>query len=154
MPQLGSVQDDSFSFFSKPAFRVDGREMNLNDLEKKLILPKFRDGRLHFALNCASGGCPKLPRDAFTPDKVHAQLKREARRFISEPRNVAYDAAAGTLALSEIFKWYRGDFGKTPQKVIGFINKHRPKADPIPVTTPITYVEYDWRLNDKSLPKR
>jgi hypothetical protein len=145
------VDEKLYSFFRDPDFQVDGKEVDLDDLEKKVIRKKFRDGRVHFALNCASGGCPRLPREAFAPGKVGAQLDREARRFCNEPRNVSYDPGSKTVKLSMIFKWYKDDFGGD---VIAFINKYRDAKDAIPADAKIDHVEYDWRLNDPSLPVR
>ena len=154
LPKLKRVDESAYSFFRNPDFQVDGREINLDGLEKKTIRPRFKDARVHFALNCASGGCPKLPREAFTPEKVGAQLDKESKRFCNEPRNVRYDAAQKTVTLSMIFKWYQEDFGGSEAAVLTFINRHRAPADQIPADTQIKYVDYDWRMNDKSLPVR
>lgn len=154
IPGLQRVDQGLYSFFRNPDFQVNGRDLDLDDLEKKVIRPRFKDGRIHFALNCASGGCPKLPRDAFTPDKVQAQLDAESRRFCGEARNVSYDAAKGTVRLSMIFKWYKDDFGGGDRAVLAFINKYRAADAQVPVDAKISYIDYDWRMNDKSLPTR
>jgi hypothetical protein len=145
------VNEKFYAFFRTPEFQVDGQEVDLDDLEKKVITKRFKDGRVHFALNCASGGCPKLPRDAFTPEKVQAQLDTEARRFTNEKRNVDYDPAAKRVKLSEIFKWYKDDFGGN---AIAFINKYRAPDKQIPADAKVEFIDYDWRMNDKSLPDR
>lgn len=154
LPKLKRVDENLYSFFRNPAFQVDGREVDLDTLEKKIIRPRFKDPRVHFALNCASGGCPKLSRDAFTPARVQAQLEAESRRFCSEPRNVSYDAATRTAKLSMIFKWYQDDFGGSAGAVIAFINKYRPADQLLAADARLAYVDYDWRLNDRSLPVR
>ncbi len=140
-----SVADRSYEFFQRK-FTVGGKETSLDELEKKIIRPAFKDARVHMALNCASGGCPKLPRDAFTPQKLDEQLDREARAFVGEKRNVDYDAATKTLKLSHIFDWYKDDFGD----VIAWINQRRAGA-PLPRDAKIVYVDYDWTLNDRAL---
>jgi hypothetical protein len=156
--QLGQqsrrVDDNGFEFFKKPAYQVDGKALSLDDLEKKLIRPRFGDGRIHFALNCASGGCPRLPREAFVPERVEAQLDREARTFISEKRNVDFDPAGKRVRLSMIFKWYREDFAKDDAGLLAYLNKYRPAGQQLPPDAKIEHVEYDWRLNDKTLPAR
>jgi len=154
LPNLKRVDENGYSFFKSPSYQVNGKELPLDDLEKKVIRPLFKDGRVHFALNCASGGCPKLPREAFTPEKVQSQLDREAKRFCGEPRNVGYDAAAKKVKLSMIFKWYQDDFGGSEAAVLAYINKYRPEGKQIPADTKIDYVDYDWRMNNKSLPDR
>ena len=140
-----SVQDGKFEFFQR-SFVVGGKTITLDALEKKIIRPAFKDARVHMALNCASGGCPQLPREAFTPERLDEQLEREARKFCNEKRNVDFDAAAKTLKLSHIFDWYRDDFGDP----IDWINHHRDGA-PLPRDAKIVYVDYDWTLNDRNL---
>lgn len=154
IPKLKQVNEGLYSFFRSPKFQVNGKEVDLDDLEKKLIRPRFKDGRVHFALNCASGGCPKLARSAFTPAEVQSQLDHEAQVFCGERRNVLFDAAAKRVQLSMIFKWYKDDFGGSDEAVIAYINKFRKADAQIPTNAKIDHVDYDWRLNDKSLPVR
>lgn len=148
------VDDKGFAFFQQPKYRVDGHEVSLDELEKRVIRPRFKDGRIHFALNCASGGCPKLPREPFLPQQVEQQLDREARRFINEKRNVDLDVAGNKLRLSMIFKWYRDDFAPSDPALIDYLNKYRMTNVALPKDAKIEFVDYDWRLNDKRLPLR
>lgn len=154
LPKLKNVDSEKVSFFYFTKFLVGGEAMNLYDLENKIIRPTFKDARVHMALNCASGGCPMLPRYAFTPEKVDAQLSEQARKFCNEKRNVDYDAATRTVKLSHIFDWYKDDFGKSPDKVIAWINNWRAAGAKIPTDAKIQYVDYDWTLNDVHLLKR
>jgi hypothetical protein len=154
LPKLKNVDSEKTSFFYFTKFIVGGEEINLYDLENKIVRPQFQDARVHFALNCASGGCPMLPAEAFTPDKVDAQLSREARRFCNEKRNVDFDAATKKLKLSHIFDWYKDDFGKAPDKVIAWINHYRAADAKLPTDAKIEYVDYDWTLNDQHLLNR
>ncbi len=151
LPALKNVDADKQSFFYDTKFSVGGVDMSLAQLENDVIRPELHDPRVHFALNCASGGCPMLPREAFTPDKVGAQLAREARKFCNERRNVDFDAATKRLRLSHIFDWYKDDFGGAPARVIAWINQYRADADKLPADAKIEYVDYDWNLNDRSL---
>jgi hypothetical protein len=152
LPKLKNVGSEKVSFFYITKFVVGGDEMNLYDLENKIVRPTFKDARVHFALNCASGGCPQLPQDAFTPAKVDEQLSREAKKFCNEKRNVDFDATTKKLKLSHIFDWYKDDFGKEPAKVIAWINQYR--SDKLPADAKIEYVDYDWTLNDQHLVNR
>ena len=88
LPGLKRVDDNLYSFFRNPEFQVNGKTVSLDALEKKIIRPRFKDGRIHFALNCASGGCPRLPvwssplvkvkgEPAGTPDLDNARVIRE-----------------------------------------------------------------------------
>jgi len=149
LPKLKNVDSEKTSFFYFTKFPIGGDDINLYDLENKIVRPQFKDARVHFALNCASGGCPQLPAEAFTPDKVDAQLSREARKFVNEKRNVDFDPATKKLKLSHIFDWYKDDFGKDPAKVIAWINNYRAADAKLPVDAKIEYVDYDWTLNDQ-----
>jgi hypothetical protein len=88
------------------------KKVSLYSLENGLIRKRFLEPRVHFALNCASNSCPRLPAQAFSAELLDAELEREARRFIGEARNVRLDPATGTgtLHLSSIFDWYEKDF--------------------------------------------
>lgn len=154
LPKLKNVDSEKVSFFYFTKFLVGGEELNLYDLENKIVRPRFKDARMHMALNCASGGCPMLPRDAFTPANVDEQLSREARRFCNEKRNVDFDAGTKRLKLSHIFDWYKDDFGKQPASVIAWINNWRAADAKLPTDAKIEYVDYDWTLNDQHLLNR
>jgi hypothetical protein len=149
LPQLTNIDAAKVSFFYATAFLVGGDETNLYDLENKIIRPSFHDPRLHMALNCASAGCPTLPREAFTPERLEAQLDREARRFCNDRRNVDYDASGRRLTLSRLFDWYRDDFGGPPMRVVAWINQWRPANAQLPLDAKIDYSNYDWSLNGR-----
>jgi hypothetical protein len=153
-PKMNNVDKEKASFFYFTKFVVGGQEMNLYDLENKVIRPQFKDGRTHMALNCASGGCPLLPRYAFSLSKIEDQLSVEARKFCNEKRNVELDAGTKRLRLSHLFDWYKEDFGKDNDKVIAWINRYRSPEAQIPGDAKIDYVDYDWTLNDVNLLKR
>jgi len=147
LPKLTSVLEDK-SFFNVAQFQLGGEVYTLQTLEAD-IRKQFGDPRVHMALNCASAGCPKLPRYAFTSASLERQLAMEAKRFCDEKRNVSYDAGTKTVKLSKIFEWYKDDFGTAPTKILGWINDHR--TEKIPVDATVVYTEYDWKLNDLSL---
>jgi hypothetical protein len=144
-PHLESVIDDKKAIFETTLFYFGGEPLTLQKLEERVR--KLGGPRVHMALNCASASCPELPRHAFTPEGLDAQLDEAARRFCNDPRNVAYDAKTNTASLSKIFDWYAADFGD----VIGFIDRYRTQK--VPAGAHVTYVEYDWRLNDQGLPR-
>lgn len=151
-PTLKALDDKAkqTEFFDGTSFLVAGQEVSLNQLETREVRERFQDPRVHMALNCASGGCPQLPNEAFMPAKVQAQLDREVRKFCNEERNVKYDPASKTVHLSSIFDWYGQDFGGMP---LVFINKHRTSGHQVPLEAKVQYVSYDWRLNDAQLPR-
>jgi len=140
---LESVVDKKISFFGWTRYRIDGRALSLYTIENDIVRREFGDARIHFALNCASVGCPRLPAEPFLGERLQSQLARETRRFLNEPRNVAVED--GKLVLSEIFSWYAEDF--TPS-VVEWVLERRPDLK-IPTTAEPTYRAYDWALNSQ-----
>ena len=148
-------------FFVFETITLGGKETNLRALENEIIRERFADPRVHFALNCASRGCPKLPNRAFTAAGLDAELARETKRFLTDPARVRIDTHARRLFVSSIFKWYRSDFedwmkreqpGK-PASIQGYLATQLPGlaadgADSC-MDCAVEFVEYDWGLNDR-----
>lgn len=139
------------------AYRVGGHAVSLNDLEHGLLRPLFKDPRIHFAVNCASIGCPPLRPEAFTGQKLTQQLEQATKATLTNPSYV--HVKANTLHLSSILDWYGGDFTNphytahkasvaayvamyaTPE-VSAFIKSK--DNDP-----KVVFLEYNWALNQK-----
>jgi hypothetical protein len=109
-PPLAGLVSDQIGFFYFQKLVFGGEKLNLYNLEKEVIRKRFPDPRIHFAINCASGGCPRLPRTAFRSENLEAELEREARFFLNEERNLRIDDGTRTIHLSCILDWYRQDF--------------------------------------------
>ena len=115
---LGSVTDikapvelvKGLGFFYTLRFIAGGETYSLYAIEKDKVLEPFKDPRVHFVLNCASGSCPILRPELPDGDELEPFLRASEKRFINEERNVRIDHAKQTVALSAIFKWYRDDF--------------------------------------------
>ncbi len=140
-PGLQTVNEPRWGFFVGTRYVVGGQQMDLNTLENVVIRPTFKDPRLHFALNCQSAGCPRLPQAAFDPAKMEAQLDAAAQEFCTDPSRV-YADAAGVWHISQIFDWYKADF--QPGGVTEFINGYGGK---IPAGARVEIIPYDWRLS-------
>ena len=132
------------SFFALGKVQVGGRPISLYDYENDVIRP-LGDPRVHVALNCMSVGCPRLPREPFLPDRLEAQLEREARRFYNEPRNVRVDHGRRTVGLTEILKWFPEDFLRVSPSLIAYVNRYR--SEPLPADYAIEWISYDWTVN-------
>jgi hypothetical protein len=127
---------------------VGGEPMSLDGIEARLRTA-YHDPRLHFALNCASLGCPPLSTEPFTAADVDAQLDAIARRVVNDPRWVRLDE--DSLRLSQIFEWYRGDFEAASGSLAGFLARYRPVEEHErlrALESEPRYVDYDWSLND------
>ncbi|HIF50480.1 MAG TPA: DUF547 domain-containing protein [Thiotrichaceae bacterium] len=150
-----------FFVFQKPIF---GKvSTSLYYLENKVIRERFSEPRIHFALNCASRGCPSLPDYAFTGAKLEQQLEQEARRFFSEPRNFRIDCETETIYMSSIMDWYEDDFIDWyqlhyPEKkatLINFIRLYLSEETASLIEEhasayKIEFIPYDWNLNDQN----
>lgn len=137
-------------FFSRIKFQVGGRSYTLDNIEHDIIRDEFGDPRIHFALVCASMGCPILEDRAFVPETLEERLDNATANFINNPEKVRLDRENGVLHLSQIFEWYAEDFEDTHDSVINFISEYLPEADAAFLErgeVQIQYVEYDWRLN-------
>lgn len=138
-------------------FTLLGEKRTLDELEHQMIRgnPNLMDPRIHFALNCASVGCPALRPEAYTAEQLDEQLADQTRRFLSDPRRNRYDASSNTLEISPIFDWYRQDFVQAAGSLSNYLARYA-DALGVPETKrdalsageiPIEFLEYDWSLN-------
>jgi hypothetical protein len=133
--------------WGRKRIEVEGERLSLDDIEHRILRPLWKDPRLHYALNCASIGCPNLAREAFSADNLEQLLEEGARTYVNHRRAVAVER--DRLTVSSIYVWFRGDFGGTA----GVLAHLRRYADPelaaqlAPLTAIDTHV-YDWSLND------
>ncbi len=129
---------------------VGGRRYNLEQIEHQ-VLRKMGEPRIHFAIVCASRGCPRLRNEAYTPDKVDSQLEDNARDFFAHPRRFRY--RNGTFYLSPILKWFAEDFGGNQPAVLQSIARYLPSESARRAAQSgqgtVVYLEYDWSLNDQ-----
>lgn len=134
-------------FFVFKQFRIGSEARSLYAYENNVIRPTG-DERVHFALNCMSVGCPRLPKGPFTASGLNEQLDREARRFLAEPRNLQVILERKTVRLSEIFKFYKEDFLRRSPSLIAYVNQYLPEK--IPEDYEIDFIDYDWTVNRQS----
>lgn len=134
--------------WDKPAVKIGSAILSLNDIEHRILRPIFHDARIHFAVNCASIGCPNIAAVPFDGAHIDAELDAAARAFINHPRGIRLEN--GKLAASSIFDWYAADFGgKTG--VIPFARKFASDRTQslLKGRTRIDTFSYDWDLNDR-----
>jgi hypothetical protein len=126
---------------------VEGEKLSLDDIEHRILRPIWKDPRVHYALNCASLGCPNLQPVAYTGDNTDALLEKGAREFINHPRGVAIEK--GKLKVSSIYIWFQEDFG---QGAADLMEHWQEYAEPALASALEKYQgglvhDYDWRLN-------
>jgi hypothetical protein len=140
---LGAVR--RVAFFGVKRFSIGGERMSLYTLENDVIRP-LGDERVHFALNCMSVSCPRLPREPFRPEQLDRTLDEKAREFFAEPRNVEVLPGRKLIRVSSILRFYRQDFLARSSTLIAYINRYR--AQPVPEDYALEFIEYDWTVND------
>ncbi|MGE0634151.1 MAG: DUF547 domain-containing protein [Pseudobdellovibrionaceae bacterium] len=135
-------------------FRLFMEDRTLDDIEHGIVRKKFNEPRIHFALVCASKGCPALKNEAFVADRLNEQLEDAARTFLKDKTRNRFEPTEKTLYLSSIFKWYGSDFEKNGGSIKGFVSS-RMAATPEEAkairdpSVKIKFLDYDWSLNDK-----
>ena len=140
-PGLKSVDDIKIEYFFYTRYKIGGKKLDLYRLENDVIRPMFEDPRVHFALNCQSGGCPIFPQTAFHPEGLDAFLDEQTTKFVNHPQKVRLKEGGG-WEISQIFEWYAKDF-ESAGGAAAFIHKYR---DEVPADAAITYIPYDWAL--------
>jgi len=128
-------------------FGAEGERLSLDDIEHRILRPIWKDSRVHYAVNCASLGCPNLQPLAFTGENMEALLEKAAREFINHPRGVSIQN--GRLQVSSIYVWFQEDFGRDAEDLMEHWQKY---ADPKLAKALEKYSgglahDYDWRLN-------
>ncbi|GIW55672.1 MAG: DUF547 domain-containing protein [Nitrospiraceae bacterium] len=140
-----------YRYFIARDYRVGGRTINLYDLERKLLIPDFREPRVHFAIVCASASCPKLQSWAYVGERLNEQLDRAAAEFINDPTRNRFDRRRRVASLSRIFKWFREDFeaaaGSLPAYVARYVTDADLANDLTAAPYTIEFLDYDWSLN-------
>ena len=149
-PGINSIKEIG-GFFSNPWSKkfilLRGRTVSLDHIEHNILRPKFKDPRVHFAINCASKSCPALLNEPYEGKTLETQLDNQSRKFINDKKNnfIKED----TLFTSKIFKWFKEDFSDNP---LLFIKRHasgdlKEKLNSSGENIKINYLNYDWSLN-------
>lgn len=129
--------------WDKKYIELGGKTYSLTDIEHNILRPKFKDARVHAAINCASISCPNLYNKAFEAKGLDATLDKVFKKWVNDKSKNTI--TADKLEISKIFKWFEEDFTRNGQTVIGYINKYsdvKVKAD-----ASISYKSYNWNLN-------
>lgn len=136
--------------WKQPVVLLFGKKQTLDHVEHDLLRPNYNEARVHFAVNCASIGCPPLRAEAFTADKLDKQLDEQGREFLRDGSKNYLDAKNKTLHLSPIFKWFEEDFTKQSGSVQDFVLPFVIDADRKVIKQggiSIKQTDYDWNLN-------
>ncbi|MCH9765168.1 MAG: DUF547 domain-containing protein [Alphaproteobacteria bacterium] len=128
--------------------KVSGTPLSLDDIEHGLLRKVFKDPRVHYAVNCASIGCPNLNITAFVGATLEMQLDAAAQAYVNSPRGVR--VASGNVKASSIYKWFSEDFGDSDRGVLDHISRYAAPElkSALDGVSTISGYAYDWALND------
>lgn len=129
---------------------VEGKMLSLDEIEHSILRPTFHDPRVHYAVNCASLGCPNLQPTPWRAETLNDGLDAAARAFINHPRGVLV-RGDGRLKISSIYHWFKEDFGGNDEGVLKHLRRYAQGTllQRIEAGTSIAEDDYDWRLNQK-----
>ncbi len=152
-----SIRNHTAKFFGYNVWedlplQVGAKTYSLDTIEHK-ILRKLGEPRIHFAIVCASVGCPTLRNEAYTPANVDAQLTANARDFFARPKHFTFDPRTKTATVSSILDWFGEDFGDSPGAILTRVKPYLPKDVRAAATAPgvsLEFRDYDWSLNDQA----
>lgn len=120
--------------------KLGDKTYSLNNIENDILRPRYKDVRIHFAVNCAAKSCPPLLNKAWTATNLNSNFERQARQFIN---NASFNKIEkNKVQISKIFEWYAGDFGN----IIDYLNKY--SNTKINSSAKVEYLEYNWELNN------
>ncbi len=141
MPLSSIMKLDGGKVWDREWISLDGKTLSLNDIEHNILRKRFKDARIHFAVNCAAASCPPLHNEAWTSENLESTLNQKAKSFINNPR---YNQISSTSAeVSKIFDWYASDFGD----LVTYINRF--SSVKVEKDAPVSFIDYDWSLNGK-----
>lgn len=149
----GRVNPFVDSVFDREIFEIDGQMYSLNQIEKGILLGEdyqsrgWKDARVHFAVNCASVGCPPLRKQVYTAENLESLLAENTRRAFSTPYHLTI--SGDTLKVTELFKWYEDDFVEAAGSERAYIQKWASEAvaEKVSGTSDMGFIDYDWSLN-------
>jgi hypothetical protein len=139
--------------WARPLLRVAGEALTLDDIEHRILRPIWRDPRIHYAVNCASIGCPNLQPRPFTAAGLEAMLEAACVDYVNHPRGVALVPrwlGGERVTASRIYDWFQEDFGGDQPGVLAHLRRHARggTAAFLAKIEAIDAYRYDWALND------
>lgn len=141
--------------FRATKVNVGGDALSLHDMEHEILRKHFDEPRIHFALVCGALSCPPLRNQAFTADRLDAQLDEQGRIFLHDTTKNKVDADGTKIYLSKIFKWFKEDFGGTDASLQHFLASYfsgEVRQKLAAAAFRISYMRYDWSLNAQDVP--
>ena len=152
-----SIRNHTAKFFGYNVWddlrlHVGGRTYSLNEIEHD-VLRKMKEPRIHFAIVCASLGCPPLVNQAYDAENLENQLTKNAQRFFADELKFRYDLSSKTVWISPILDWFAEDFGEDRRAQLQSVAPYFPDRASRQLAgqkgVNVRYLDYDWNLNDQ-----
>jgi len=123
-------------------------EMSLNDVEHGTLRATWNEPRIHYAVNCASFGCPNLMDRPWEAETLEDDLEAAAIAYVNHPRGVRVED--GKVTASKIYNWYKEDFGGNQAGILDHARQYATGdlAEALTDATKIDSFEYNWDLNE------
>jgi hypothetical protein len=143
---------DGFGIWKNNPITISGTDYHLEGIEHQILRP-LGDPRIHFAIVCASIGCPPLRAEAFTVENLGSQMDDNGRVFFATKSKFKVDLETKTVSLSKIFDWFSKDFGADKAAVLAHLSKWvtDPAASKLMASgqARVAYLDYDWTINEQ-----
>lgn len=157
--KINSVKDlgsffNPYKAFQVKDFNVGGKSLTLDQIEKETLLgeeyrnKKWKDARVHFAVNCASVGCPPLTKKIYTAESLNQHLEDNVLKALKTRKH--FSVNGDQIFVTNLFKWYQADFDEEYGSVQNFLLKYapdQPAKELIKRVKKFNYIEYSWKLN-------
>lgn len=154
-PGIASIHDiPENQRWKDSRWTIAGEKLSLDDIEHTVLRKRFNEPRIHFAIVCASKGCPPLRNEAYVAQSLEQQLDDQARQVHRDPRYLQWDESSRTLRLTPLYDWFKEDFTRGGLSVADFVAAYCEPAvaeslgrDPGNVR--LTSLDWDWSLNSQ-----
>jgi hypothetical protein len=140
-PTASIMRFDNGKTWDVKRISLGGRKFSLNQIENEILRPRYKDPRIHFAVNCAARSCPPLHNRAYTAANLEATLDERTRAFVNNKK--FNTLSTKSIKVSKIFEWYAADFGNLPN----FLNRYSDTK--IGKAPTVVFQDYNWDLNGK-----
>ena len=140
-----------------PAVWIGDKSYSLQQIENEILLRKFDDARIVFAISCAAVRCPDRSDEIFAADRIDRQLDAMVRGLLANSsKGLMIDRDRNLVTISWIFKADQRLFRGGQAGVLRFVIRYAPPdarawliehAEDVSVR----YFTHDWSLNDAAL---
>ena len=150
--------------WKKRKFKAGGEQITLDEIEHKKLRAELQEPRIHFAVNCASIGCPVISNEAYQAEKLDPQFERSVKAMLTNADQFRIDKGKNRIYLSKILEWFGDDFKKfealsqygKSNGPVSFLLHFLPASDQRYIKSnklTVKWLDYDWRLNEVPMPK-